>query len=288
MTMHSLETLGAQSSIPAPAQAPPVRHSLPLHGLKRWASRAGVALAVPVCLLLLWHVAALQGWVSELILPAPLVVAQTFQSLIESGEIPAHFAVSIGRVIQGFLIGGAAGLLLGVALGLSRTFHDYAGPLFKLLSNVPKIGWLPLLMIALGIEESLKITIIALSSLIPVTINTLEGIRNVPSSYIEVARMARFNYWQLLVKVIFPAAMPEIFAGMRIAAGISWKILVVVEMLASSNGLGYLLTTGRFAFQMDTMLSAVVVIGFAGLLIDQSFKRLEAYLLRWRKAGFGQ
>jgi len=136
----------------------------------------------------------------------------------------------------------------------------------------------------LGIGEALKVAIIAHASLVPVALNTLQGIRGVPRSYLEVARTFEFSHSQLLRKVVLPASVPSIFVGVRYGITQAWLSLVTVELLASSEGLGFMIVWGRQLFQLDLVLAAILVVGLVGLAIDKSLERLEAFLLRWRPA----
>lgn len=240
---------------------------------------------VPSILLLAWAVASHQQWVAPQILPAPAIVAQTLAEQVKSGELFVNFAISLGRVAGGFALGGALGVGLGVAMGLSRRVEQYLYPLFNAVSQVPVLGWLPLAMMVLGIGEALKVVIIAHAALVPIAINTLKGIRNVPVAYLDVARTFRFSKRQLLRKVVFPASIPSVFVGVRYGLTQAWLSLVTVELLASSEGLGFLIVWGRQLFQLDLVLAAILVVGVVGLLLDRGLERLEARLLRWRPAG---
>lgn len=239
----------------------------------------------PLALLLLWQLSAVYAWVPEQVLPPPGVVYDSFAALLASGELWDHLQVSLVRVCSGFGIGLAGGLLLGGAMGLSPTLRDYLFPLFKAFSQVPTIGWLPLLMLLVGIDEGLKFLLIAKAALVPVTINTCQGIQNVPQRYVEVAKVCGFTRWQLLSRVVLPAATAPIWNGVRYGLTHAWLALVVVELLASSEGIGYLIVYGRQLFQLDLVLAAVVAVGILGLLLDKLLARTEAWLLRWRKPG---
>jgi sulfonate transport system permease protein len=190
------------------------------------------------------------------------------------------------RVLAGFGVGVAGGLLLGVAMGLSPVFKDYVYPFFKAFSQVPVLGWLPLLMLLVGIDEALKIILIAKAALVPIAVNTYKGIENVPARYVEVARVLQFSRWQLLWRVVFPAALPPVWNGVRYGFTHAWLALVVVELLASSEGLGYMIVFGRQLFQLDVVIAAVAVVGVVGYLGDQLLARIEVILLGWRRSGF--
>jgi sulfonate transport system permease protein len=242
----------------------------------------GLGLLLPASLLLLWSVASAKQWAPPQILPAPATVVDTLAEQLRSGDLFLNLGISLGRVIAGFAVGGALGLVLGIAMGLSRTVEDYLHPLFKAVSQVPVLGWLPLAMMMLGIGESLKVAIIAHASLVPVALNALKGIRGVSRNYIEVAQVFKFSRRQLLTKVVLPAAVPSIFVGIRYGITQAWLSLVTVELLASSEGLGFMIVWGRQLFQLDLVLSAILVVGAVGLVIDKSLELLESRLLRWR------
>lgn len=242
----------------------------------------GLGLLVPASLLLAWSVAAAKQWVPPQILPSPASVVDTLLEQVSSGDLFLNLGISLGRVLAGFAVGGAIGLALGIAMGLSRTIEDYLHPLFKAVSQVPVLGWLPLAMMMLGIGEGLKVAIIAHASLVPVALNALKGIRGVSRNYIEVAKVFQFSRRQLLGKVVLPAAVPSLFVGIRYGITQAWLSLVTVELLASSEGLGFMIVWGRQLFQLDLVLAAIIVVGIVGLLIDKSLELVESRLLRWR------
>ncbi len=264
----------------------PSRAALPGTAVSRLGSKAASAalgLCLPAALFVAWSVAAERELVPPQILPAPAVVWATLVDLVRTGDLPSNIAISLGRVLAGFAAGSAAGLLLGVGMGLSRRVEDYLHPTFKALSQVPVLGWLPLLMMIVGIGEPLKLILIAQASLVPIALNTLQGIRGVPRSYFEVARVYRFSRAQLLRKVVLPSAVPSIFVGIRYGLTQAWLALVTVELLASSEGLGYLIVWGRQLFQLDLVLASILVVGVVGLLLDSGLGKIEARLLHWRR-----
>ena len=194
---------------------------LPSARLRRLAVLA-TGLIFPLGLFGLWWISSTRGWLPEQILPAPSYVYQTGRDMILSGELPYHTGVSLARVVIGFTIGAALGLLLGIAMGLSETVEDYVKPLFLAFAQIPTLGWIPLLMLFVGIEETLKIIIIAKGAIVPMTLNTLTGIRGVSPKYIEVGRALRFSRWQTLRLIVLPGAIPSIFSGIRYGLTNSW------------------------------------------------------------------
>lgn len=280
-------SIGAGAVLPAPTRnttrANPVH---PAHRSAAWRTLQGLwAWPFPLAVLLLWHLASVWGWAPEQVLPPPAQVFRTFADLAASGELWENLQISLVRVFTGFGIGLLAGLSLGVAMGLSPTVRAYLFPLFKAFSQVPVIGWLPLLMLLVGIDEALKFLLIAKATLVPVTLNTCQGIQGVPNRFIEVARVYGFTRWQMLTRVVFPAATAPIWNGMRYGLTHAWLALVVVELLASSEGIGFLIVYGRQLFQLDVVLAAVLAVGIVGFAIDKLLSLTEAWLLRWRKPG---
>ncbi len=275
---------------PAGHQAGPTHRAAAAPGTPRSRPKAWAwcwlwAWPFPLAVLALWQLSAVWGWVPEQVLPPPAAVFKVFVELLASGELWEHLTISMVRVAGGFGIGLALGLLLGGAMGLSPTFRDYVFPLFKAFSQVPVIGWLPLLILLVGIDEGLKFLLIAKAALVPVAINTCQGIENVPNRLVEVARVYGYTRWQMLRKVVFPAATAPIWNGVRYGLTHAWLALVVVELLASSEGIGFLIVYGRQLFQLDVVLAAVVAVGIVGFFIDKLLAATEAWLLRWRKPG---
>jgi len=241
---------------------------------------------VPLAVLLLWWTAARFEWIAPQVLPSPEAVALTLRDSLVSGELWANLQISLVRMLAGFGAGLVGGLLLGVAMGLSPSFKDYVYPLFKAFSQVPVLGWLPLLMLLVGIDEALKIILIGKAALVPIALNTCKGIQGVPTRFIEVARVLRFTRWQMLSRVVFPAALAPIWNGLRYGLTHAWLTLVVVELLASSEGLGFMIVYGRQLFQLDVVLAAVAVVGAVGFALDKLLALVETRLLRWRKEAF--
>jgi sulfonate transport system permease protein len=254
-------------------------------GLAGWRD-AGLAWLVPLALALLWWLAAAHEWAAPQVLPHPAAVLAALREAVASGEMGAHLQISFWRVACGFAAGAAAGLALGVAMGLSPTARDYLYPSFKAFAQVPVLGWLPLLMLLVGIDEALKIILIAKAAMVPVALNTLKGIAQVPARWLEVAQVLRFTRWQLLRQVVFPAALGPIWTGVRYGLTHAWLALVVVELLASSEGLGFMIVYGRQLFQLDVVLAAVVVVGAVGYALDRGLAWAESRLSRWRRHAF--
>lgn len=233
------------------------------------------ALLLPMLILCLWWLAAHQKWLPEQILPAPLLVWQTSVELWQSGELQFHFQVSASRILWSMLLGTAAGILIGVGLALAKRSRDYVLPWIQLIAQFPLVGWIPLLMIFLGIDEELKIVAIALAVFPAVLVATYKGILGVPTHLLEVAQVYQFSTFKRFKDIVIPSALPEIVGGIRQGMMQAWLALVFVELLASSEGIGFLMVWGRQLMQMDIIFMAIVLIGVTGYVLDAVFAQFE-------------
>ncbi|HEX6707640.1 MAG TPA: ABC transporter permease [Albitalea sp.] len=248
--------------------------------------RAAGGLILPLLVLALWWTASQRHWVPEQLLPAPPLVWQTLHELWASGDLLSHLGFSAARVGWSLVIGGSIGLALGFGLALSPLLRAYVLPSFKVVAQFPVLGWVPLLIIFAGIDEALKISAISIAVVVPMTLNTWRAVAAIPPHLLEVARVHRFSLPQVLWRVVLPAAAPGLFTGLRQAVMQAWLSLVFVELLASSEGIGYLIVWGRQLAQPDLVVAGMVVIGAVGLLLDAGLRWLEGRLQGWRHGAF--
>lgn len=250
------------------------------------ATRAATVLAagiLPLTLVALWQLVSEREWVSPLILPPPALVWQTLRELWGDGTIQGHLAVSAARVARGFGLGAAAGLALGTALGLSAAFRAYVEPTVLAVYQVNVMAWIPLLILVFGIDEPLKTAAIAYATALPVTLNAAKGIAGIPGKWLELARVHQLRRQEVIWRIAVPAALPSLFAGLRSGLGAAWMSLVVVELVASSEGVGFMVVWGRQLFQLDVVLAAIVVIGTVGLALDLVLTAAERRLRLWHR-----
>jgi sulfonate transport system permease protein len=261
--------------------------------LKSWAATVGTralwtasGLVLPLFLFAIWQYAVEHHWLAEQILPPPSLVWQSFVDLWQNGDLGANLAISLARLGWSLLIGGSAGLLLGLAMGISKSAKAYLYPSFEVVSQFPVVGWIPLLIIFAGIGEELKISAISIAVVVPIAVNTYKGIDNIPRTLLEVANVYRFNFWQTVYRVVLPAASASIFNGIRQGVMQAWLALVFVELLASSEGIGYLMVWGRQLLQLDIVIVGMLVIGTVGVALDQLLRWIESRLQGWRRQAF--
>lgn len=235
----------------------------------------------PLILLWFWHVAVEKNWVNPLLLPAPDLVWTALKDLYSSGELWLNLKVSLSRIGYGFSAGIGFALILGLSMGLSRTVEAYVWPTFKVINLVPVVGWIPILVLLVGIDEALKIILIAKSALVPMTINVFKGVRNIPQSLTEVAEVYQLGTWSKFKHLVLPGAFISFIGGLRLSLASAWGALVAVELLASSEGIGYLMIYGRQIFQLDVVLATVIVIGLVGFAFDLIISLIQKRFSVW-------
>jgi sulfonate transport system permease protein len=253
----------------------------PVSGLAARLSYAAVGLILPLAVLGLWQYAVSHEWIAIQLLPPPELVWQSLFDLWDSGDLTQNLAISLSRIFWSVLIGSSIGWLLGFSVALSKTARAYLYPSFEVFSQFPVVGWIPLLIIFLGIDEGLKIAAISIAVVVPVTVATYKGISNIPRNLLEVAQVYRFSRSQVLFRVVLPAALPSLFSGFRQGIMQAWLALVFVELLASGDGVGYLMGYARLLMQLDMVFVGVIVIGVIGVALDLILRLLESRLNRW-------
>lgn len=266
--------------------------SFPRLGLPQWLSlnspvvRLLLAFALPLALLALWQTATDRVWLPPQILPEPSFVWETLRDLLQSGELKDHVIASLTRVAISMAIGGAIGLGIGFAMGLSPTVKAYLYPSFSLFAQFPVIAWTPLMIIFFGIDEALKISTITVAVLVPFAVASYKGIQNVPVKLMEVGRVYQFSHRQTFLRIALPATLPAVIGGLRQAGIQAWQALIFVEVMASSEGVGYLLVYSRNLMQLDVVMVCMVTIGAIGLVFDLVLGRLERRASAWQPKGY--
>ena len=244
----------------------------------------GVGLIFPLALLWLWQGSVAKNWVNPLLLPAPELVWTALKDLYSSGELWSNLRVSLSRIAYGFSAGILLAIVLGLTMGLSRRAEAYIWPTFKVINLVPIVGWIPLLILVVGIDEALKIILIAKAALVPMTINVFKGVRNIPQPLTEVAQVYQLGTWSKFKNLVLPGAFLSFIGGLRLSLASAWGALVAVELLASSEGIGYVMVYGRQIFQLDVVMATVIVIGLVGFGFDVLISLLQKQFRGWDKA----
>ncbi len=231
----------------------------------------------------IWEIVTRLGFVPQSMLPPFTTVVMEAVALIRSGVLIRHFSLSFARVIVGFVTGSVAGLFCGLIMGWKETAHATFSPIVSFLYPIPALGWLPIFMIWFGVGELLPIAIIFTCSFFPVLYNTASGVRNVDPNYIQVARTLGHGEGRILLTVLFPLALPSIFTGLRLEAGMAWRVIIAAEMVAIPTGIGALLMRAESLIRMDIIIVCLMVLAVMCFSFERFFFFLERKTTgRWR------
>jgi sulfonate transport system permease protein len=238
---------------------------------------------LPLLALALWWAACRFHWTDSKLFVPPAQVLRTAWRMAAGGELWQALGASLQRDLIGFAIGGSAGFVVGGAMALSRGVDAAVGPSFHAVKQVSILAWIPLISLWFGLGEAAKVAFLSLAAFFPMVLNTYEGIRGVPLALVEMGRALAFTRWQMLTRVVLPAALPSIFTGVYLALLYSWLATLGAEyLLTSGAGIGNLLVDGREHFWMDQVLLGVLVVGAVGFVLNSGAARIESRLLRWR------
>jgi NitT/TauT family transport system permease protein len=236
----------------------------------------------PFLLLILWEVLVQAGLLDKRFFPAPSSIVGTFGQLVTSGELFRHLQASIARIIIGFMLGAIPALIVGVTMGLSRWVRAFLSPMVAALYPIPKIAILPLVMLIFGLGEQSKWVIIAIGVFFLVLYNTMAGVMNIPNIYLDVGRNFGASKVQFFWTVALPGALPLIFTGVKLAAGVALLIIVAAEFVGAKTGIGYMIWQSWQTFSVETMYVGLVVISMLGYLVSLGLDELEHVLIPWR------
>ncbi|HZY17773.1 MAG TPA: ABC transporter permease [Ramlibacter sp.] len=239
-------------------------------------------LVLPLVGLALWWLLSWLDIANSALLVSPAKVLSTASDQVASGRLWRALGASLARGATGFTIGTVAGLVLGALLGLWPLFDRIVGPSFNTFKQISLFAWIPLISVWFGLGDVAKVVFLSLAALVPVVVNTRDGIRTVPPGLLEVARVYGFTRWQTATQVVLPAALPSVFTGVYLALIYSWLATIGAEyLLVAGRGIGNLLIEGSEHFQMDLVIFGMVVVGTVGWLANACARALERRLGRW-------
>jgi len=237
-----------------------------------------------LALLLAWQIAAERQ--AGGLLPTPVAVFRGLVELLKSGLLAKHVVASLFRVTWGYTAAVVTAVPLGLLLGWHRRGEMAIGPLLQLLRPISPLAWIPISILWFGVTEAAPRFLIVLAAFFPIVVATMNGVKSIPSIYLSAGRNFGLSTPALLRRVVFPAILPQILVGLRIALGIAWLVVVAAEMIAVNSGLGFLIIDARNAGnRYDLVVAGMVMIGLIGLLLDRGMRRMERFkALQW---GYG-
>ena len=268
------------ASVIVPAAATTRRHSQP-------------AIPTPVIstisigvLVLVWFVVTNSGVVSADYLPSPQALISRFWTLLREGyqgeSLFGQISASLSRTLGGFVIGGALGVAVGLAAGYSRTVAAVISPVMSFIRPIPPIAFIPMVVLYFGLGETGKIVLITVTAFNYAVVNAQAGAAGTPMAYRRAAATLGLSKWQEFWKVIFPAALPSIFTGLRVALALSWAVVVAAELVGAQSGLGFMINNAALLFDIPTVFIGIALIGLIGLILNTIIEVAESRIVHWR------
>ena len=236
------------------------------------------ALAVP---LLVWAVVSYFGWVDRNFLPMPITVLAAGWTMFTQDSLINDVLISCGRVLGGFVAAALVGVPIGVAMGTFYSMESLFAPIVGTVRYMPVVAFSPLMIVWVGLGEDAKIMIIFLGIVLYNAVMVADAVKFIPNEMINVAYTLGANRWEVLTRVIMPAIFPNILDTLRVNISGAWNYLIIAELLAGQEGLGFQIVLAQRFFQTEKVLFCIVLIGVIGLVLDYGLKWISMRLTPW-------
>jgi ABC-type nitrate/sulfonate/bicarbonate transport system permease component len=243
--------------------------------------KIALEIAVPIALVAAW-----QLWTASAdskFFPTPWHILGLFRRIWLFAQFKSEFVPSLERVAMGYGIAVAAGIALGIPLGLSRWARSAAMPLVEFFRNMPPPAMLPIFLILLGIYNAEKVAVIAFFCLFPILLNAIDGVRGIDPILVDTARSYGVPTHERIRRIVLPGALPQIAAGMRNSLALAVIVMVLAEYYSSTSGVGYVLLVSKNTFQFGPMWAAILLIGLLGYVLNVLFLLAERRVLAWHR-----
>ncbi|MFI0367011.1 ABC transporter permease [Actinomadura sp. 1N219] len=239
----------------------------------------GIQIGAPVLVLLGWGLWSAGSM--NIFYPPLTTILDVFQDTWLFERVGSDVVPSLANMLAGFALSIVIGVPLGILIGLRRTLRTALAPVIEFVRAIPPPALIPFGIVVLGVGTSMKVFIILMVGLFPVLMHTIDGVRGVDPGLLDSARAYRVGRRDRLVRVVLPAAAPQIFAGMRVSLSLSLILMVISEMVASTRGIGYFILESQRTFAIPEMWSGMVLLGILGYLFNLAFGTIERRALRW-------
>jgi ABC-type nitrate/sulfonate/bicarbonate transport system permease component len=240
------------------------------------------SIAVALVLIALWQLGSNAGLISPVFFPGPDRAFGTLWDQLHEADFWLAFGETLRRMALGFVSAVIVGIVAGSAIGLSPRLRAYLEPTLEFIRPLPASAVIPLFVLLIGLNERMIVAVIAFASLWPVLLGTVHGFKTVEPRLSEVARMLQLSPLAFVVKMALPNAMPDIFAGLRLALTVSLILAVVTEMLSGMEGLGHNIIMAARSFRAADLYAGIIVLGAIGFATNFALERVERHVLRWR------
>jgi sulfonate transport system permease protein len=237
---------------------------------------------LPAVLLIIWQALCTSDVFTPDVMPPPGTVATELLRLWTKGRLLGDVVITMERVALGFLLGTAVATVVGAIVGYSRGVGEFVDPPLQALKAVPSLAWVPLFILWFGIFEAGKVILIAVGVFFPVYLNLLAGIRSTDRKLVEVGRVNVLGHFDLVKRILVPAALPNYFTGLRAGLALGWMFVIAAELMGASKGLGFLMLDGQMTGRPATILAALVLFAVAGKLSDAVLVAASRRALAWQ------
>lgn len=239
--------------------------------------------ALVVAILGFLEVATMQAWIDPFTMPRiSTIFSSLWDSLFVNGTLRDEMLPTMKRLVIGYGIACAVAVPVGLAMGSFRIVYRLLEPITEFLRPIPSSAYIPVAMFFLGIDDGMKIFVIALASVFPILVATYGSVQDIDPVLIDTARTFHVSRATTVRKVVLPAAMPAVLTGMRVSLGISLIVAVVAEMISGSSGIGYFILDAQRQFRPPEMFAGIVILGIVGFGLNVLFLWVEHRILRWR------
>lgn len=248
-----------------------------------------ISICTVVSILLAWTLVTNVFSVPEIVLPSPQDMVAQLQELLVHGyagyPLWEHVLASVLRTLAGFFAGIILAIPLGLAMGYSRTVDAILWPVFGFIRPIPPIAYIPLAVLWFGIGEFSKVLLIFIASFNFTVLASAAGMRSVPQQLIRAGTNLGLTKWQMFTSVMLPAAMPQIFTGLKTSIAVSWAVMVAAELIAAQVGLGFIIADAGTFFRTPVVMIGVAIIGAVGIVFEYSVVAIERRVLHWQGKG---
>jgi len=229
-----------------------------------------------------WEAIVRLGIFPRYLLSPPTVVIATLFQLLLTGELTKHILYSLFRAFSGFGLAALIAIPLGILMGWSKLADELCSPIIELFRPIPEVALIPVAILWLGIGDTSKISLIGYACFFPILLNTISGVKGLDITLIKAARSMGASESHILRKVVLPGALANILTGLRISLAVSLLILIVMEMIGATYGIGYFIYSARLTFRIDEMYAGILTIGIIGFTLNEVMMRATKKLLIWR------
>lgn len=240
-------------------------------------------IAFLLALLAVWELLAQGEWINPLIIPPPSKIFRIFSELVWSGQIPMQILVSMKRALAGYLLAAVVFIPLGIFMGLSPTIFRFFEVIVEMLRPVPPPVVIPVALLFFGLGDEMKIFVIVFSCAWPILLNTIDGVRGVDWVLLNTARTFGLSRGKTIWQVILPACLPQIMTGLRVSLPIMLILVVISEMVGSTDGIGYFVLDSQRRFKVAQMYAGMLTLALLGYTLNQLFNLLQRFLLPWQR-----